>query len=185
MKPSSLPLRAVPAAAVLSLLSAAPAAAATHAGPAAEQTPLNLGQSDASTSHLAGTSFGHMLLALVIVIALICVLAYVMRRLKSGRGPRAYGSGLANVASLPLGTGRSLHLVRAGGEYVLIGVAEQGVVPIRRYTEEEAREIGLLDEPGDDASGGPPGPPPGPVAAVMRQTLTRALDQLRSRTVRG
>ncbi len=38
-----------------------------------------------------------------------------------------------------------MHLVRAGNDYVLLGSAEQGVVPIHRYTEEEAREAGLMD----------------------------------------
>ena len=37
-----------------------------------------------------------------------------------------------------------MHLVRAGNDYVLLGSAEHGVVPIHRYTEEEARDAGLL-----------------------------------------
>ena len=38
-----------------------------------------------------------------------------------------------------------MHLVRAGNDYLLLGSAEHGVMPIHRYTEEEAREAGLLD----------------------------------------
>jgi flagellar protein FliO/FliZ len=125
-----------------------------------------------------------MLVALGIVIAVICVLAYVVRRLKSPRGARASGRGLESVASLPLGTGRSLHLVRAGGEFVLLGVAEQGVVPIRRYSEEEAREVGLLDGEADGADGRQLAAGAAPVAVAMRRTLTRAVDELRARTVR-
>ena len=41
-----------------------------------------------------------------------------------------------------------MHLVRAGSDYVLLGSAEHGLVPIHRYTEQQAREAGLdaLDE---------------------------------------
>jgi len=49
---------------------------------------------------------------------------------------------------VPLGSGRSVHLVRAGRDLVLLGVAEQGVVPIRTYSEEEARAAGLVDDDG-------------------------------------
>ena len=38
-----------------------------------------------------------------------------------------------------------MHLVRAGNDYLLLGSAEHGVMPIHRYSEEEAREAGLLD----------------------------------------
>ncbi len=37
-----------------------------------------------------------------------------------------------------------MHLVRAGSDYVLLGSTEHGVAPIHRYTEEEARDAGLL-----------------------------------------
>ncbi len=52
------------------------------------------------------------------------------------------------MAALNLGSGRSVHLVQAGSDYMLLGSAEHGVVPIHRYTAEEARDAGLLpDEP--------------------------------------
>src|SRR5205085_5082585 len=41
-----------------------------------------------------------------------------------------------------------VHLVRAGRDLVLLGVAEHGVVPIRMYSEEEAFTAGLIDEDG-------------------------------------
>ena len=49
------------------------------------------------------------------------------------------------LATLPLGPNRSLHLVRAGDEVVLVGAGEHGVTPIRTYTQAEARALGLLD----------------------------------------
>ena len=48
---------------------------------------------------------------------------------------------------MPLGPNRALHLVRAGREIVLIGTAEHTVTPIRRYSEDEARALGLIDAP--------------------------------------
>ena len=48
------------------------------------------------------------------------------------------------MATLPIGTGRSVQLLRAGRELVLVGVGEHGVTPIRLYSEDEARELGLL-----------------------------------------
>src|SRR4029077_10025457 len=64
------------------------------------------------------------------------------------RLPRAPGTGLASLSSVPLGPNRSVHLVRAGRDFVLLGVAEQGVVPIRAYSEEEALQAGLVDGDG-------------------------------------
>jgi flagellar protein FliO/FliZ len=73
---------------------------------------------------------------------------------------------------VPLGPNRALHLVRAGRELVLVGVAEHGVTPIRTYTEEEALELGLIGED-DDLDEDPP-----------RAGAVRWLDRLRDRTVR-
>jgi len=49
--------------------------------------------------------------------------------------------------------GRLDHLVRAGREIVLVGAAEHAVTPLRVYTEDEARELGLLDDDDDDDLG--------------------------------
>jgi flagellar protein FliO/FliZ len=55
--------------------------------------------------------------------------------------------GLETFATMPLGTNRALHLVRTGREFVLIGTAEHSITPIRRYSEDEARALGLIDAP--------------------------------------
>ena len=91
--------------------------------------------------------------------------------------------------NLPLGPNRSLHMIRAGREIVLVGVAEHGVAPIRSYTEEEAYEAGLISDDPDDAGGtGGTGAGAGTVAktpfASPAQALSGALDKLRQRTVR-
>ena len=85
------------------------------------------------------------IVGLAIVIAVIWGLAWILRQVKVRARPAdVRAAGLASVAALTLGSGRSVHLVRAGSDYVLLGSAEHGVVPIHRYTEEQARDAGLL-----------------------------------------
>jgi flagellar protein FliO/FliZ len=89
------------------------------------------------------------IVGLAIVIGVILGLAWILRQVKAGRDPEASSAGLASVAAITLGSGRAVHLVRAGSDYVLLGSGEHGLVPIHRYTEEQAREAGLptLEEP--------------------------------------
>jgi flagellar protein FliO/FliZ len=130
---------------------ASPASAFTPATPSGagggENTPLNLNTSTSashSTTSAGGASITRTIVGLAIVIAVIWGLAWVLRQVKAGRDPHVSSSGLTNIAALTLSNGRSVHLVRAGSEYVLLGSAEHGVVPIARYSEEEAREAGLV-----------------------------------------
>jgi flagellar protein FliO/FliZ len=145
---------------------ASPASAFTPASKTgSEGTPLNLNlNSAAGASHPSvgsgGASLVRTIVGLAIVIAVIWGLAWIMRQVKAGRegkvNPGQTSVGLASVAALALGTGRSVHLVRAGSDYVLLGSTEHGVAPIHRYTEQQAREAGLLGEPGtsDDVAPG-------------------------------
>jgi len=116
--------------------------------PGGENTPLNLGSPSSTTSSASsggGGSIVRTIVGLAIVIAVIWGLSWILRQVKAGRDPRVGSTGLANVAALQLGSGRSLHLVRAGNDYVLLGANEHGLLPIQRYTEAQAREAGLLD----------------------------------------
>jgi len=146
IKASLLPRVAATVAAVV-LLPATPALAARSGG---ESTPVDLtGASDAGAKHIGGGgSLVRTIVGLAIVIGVIYGVAWVLRQVKASRQPRATGAGLAALASVPLGSGRSVHLVRAGKDLVLLGVAEHGVVPIRTYTQDEARAAGLVDEDG-------------------------------------
>jgi flagellar protein FliO/FliZ len=115
-----------------------------------ENTPLNLGGSTSTQAHTTsagGASIVRTIVGLAIVIAVIWGLAWILRQVKAGRDPQMTSAGLASVAALTLGSGRSVHLVRAGSDYVLLGSTEHGVAPIHRYTEEEARDAGLLADP--------------------------------------
>jgi len=115
-----------------------------------ENLPLNLKapSTGAAASSSGGASIVRTIVGLAIVIAVIWGLAWILRQVKAGREGGRDGhqssAGLASVAALTLGTGRSVHLVRAGNDYVLLGSTEHGVAPIHRYTEEEAHEAGLL-----------------------------------------
>lgn len=128
-------------------------AAAAHAAGSGtgEQTPLHLSGSTPGTHVSSGgsSSLVRTIVGLFIVIAVIYGVTWILRQAKRGSGSRARGKTLSSVASLPLGSGRSVQLVRAGRELVLLGVGEHGVTPIRRYTEAEAIEAGL-DVPVDD-----------------------------------
>ena len=136
---------------------AGPAGAFTASGPKsdAENTPLNLNSSSTGThvTSSGGPSIVRTIVGLAIVIAVIWGLTWILRQFKAGREPRTPTAGLASIAALTLSSGRTVHLVRAGNDYMLLGSGEQGIVPIHRYTEEQAREAGLLpDEPAPSRS---------------------------------
>jgi flagellar protein FliO/FliZ len=159
--------------ALVGLLLFAPAAFAADG----EDTPLNLEKGDASAAQSAGSTGGGLvrtIVGLAVVIAVIYGLYWVLKQVKASREERASGSGLTPVATLPLGGNRSLQLVRAGQEIVMVGVSEHGVTPIRTYAEAEARELGLLT---DEAEAPPTRDEP--VAGGGRSVL----DRLRERTV--
>lgn len=110
-----------------------------------EDTPLALNTSTTGThTSSGGASIVRTIVGLAIVIAVIWGLAWILRQVKSGRDPRVSATGLTSVAALTLGSNRSVHLVKAGNDYILLGSAEQGLAPIHRYTEQQAYEAGLL-----------------------------------------
>jgi flagellar protein FliO/FliZ len=139
-------LHAIFPAAIFGCLLTAPAAFAANG----EDTKLNLGLADekAQTAHSAsGGSLVRTIVGLFIVLAVIYGLYWVLKKVKSSKDSAASGSGLETIATMPLGPNRALHLVRTGSELVLIGTAEHSITPIRRYSEEEARALGLIDTP--------------------------------------
>jgi flagellar protein FliO/FliZ len=146
-------LHAIEAGVACALLTAPAALAATTTSTTAtgENTPLRLDPAPAA-EHSGGGGGGivRTIVGLAVVIGVIVGLHWVLKQIKSSRESHSTGGGLAPLSTLALGPGRALHLVRAGGEIVLVGVAEHGVTPVRVYTEEEARALGLLDETGSE-----------------------------------
>lgn len=172
MKNLNRSLHVLVAGVACALLTAPAALAATSTNATGENTPLKLDTTPAAEQ--AGGGGGGMvrtIVGLAVVIAVIFGLHWVLKQVKSSRESRSTGGGLEPLATLALGTNRSLHLVRAGSEIVLLGSAEQSVTPLRVYSEAEARSLGLISETGEvldltnpvDA-GGPlnagPGSPP-------------------------
>jgi flagellar protein FliO/FliZ len=123
-----------------------------------------------------GGSMVRTIVGMAVVIGVIYGLYWILKQVKSSREEKASGQGLAALATLPLGPNRSLQLVRAGREIVLIGVSEHGVTGVRTYTEDEAEAAGLLDLEADAEAGDPGGNRNGAWGGI--------LEELRRRTVR-
>ena len=172
-------LLAASTAAFLLLLDVADAFGAT--APTGEKTPVNLNLDDSKSSAPSGSAGGSLVrtfVGLAIVIAVIYGLYWVLKQVKSSREEKASGQGLSALATLPLGPNRSLQLVRAGRELVLIGVSEHGVTPVRTYSEDEAEAVGLLDMDLDEDGDAPKN------GGANGGALGRVLEDLRKRTVR-
>ncbi len=151
--------------------------AKTLAQSTGENTPLHLSgstvASHAATSSSGGGSIVRTIVGLFIVIAVIYGIAWIMKQAKKSK-TRPTGTGLTQVASLPLGSGRSVAVVRAGREVLVVGVAENGVTPIRSYSEAEAIALGIEV---------PPEKPE--VADRAEKPSDRVLDVLRRITARS
>jgi flagellar protein FliO/FliZ len=143
-----------------------------------EKTPLNLKDVPGQASHSGGGgSIVRTIVGLAVVIGVISGLYWVLKQVKSSREEKASGQGLASLATLPLGPNRSLQLVRAGREIVLVGVSEHGVTGVRTYSEDEAEAAGLLDLEQDDEA-------PSGRGGGGGRGLATVIEDLRRRTVR-
>ena len=170
-------LRAATLTLLLVLVGAAPARAADGEG-----TKLNLGDAPAEASGQAGASGGSIvrtIVGLAIVLAVIYGLTWVLKQVKRSREATQSGTALESLATLPLGPNRSLHMVRAGAEVVLVGAGDGGVTVIRTYREAEARALGLVEAPAA------PEPVVGTLAPAepARAASGGFVDALRRRTV--
>jgi flagellar protein FliO/FliZ len=176
-------LHAIVAGVACAILTAPAALAATSTTATGENTPLRLDPAPAA-EHSSGGGGGMVrtIVGLAVVIGVIFGLHWVLKQVKGSRESRSTGGGLQPLSTLALGPGRSLHLVRAGSEIVLVGSAEHGVTPLRVYSEEEARALGLFAESGD-AGGDDDGPlNAGPGSPPDLRELVRRIQRW---TVRG
>jgi flagellar protein FliO/FliZ len=167
------------ASAALSLVLLAPAGALGATG-TGENTPLSLpadGGAKKVTTASGSGSLVRTFVGLAIVLAVIYGIAWVLKQVKRSKEERGQGTSLETTAVVALGPNRSLHLVRAGRELVLVGVAEHGVTPIRTYTEDEAIDLGLIGDDDAELDGAPH-------TTTSRAGAVRWLDRLKDRTVR-
>lgn len=121
----------------------------------ADTTPLPQQVVDAGSSAKTSTSsrqpaasssgsIVRMIAGLAIVLAVIYAVYWLLRTYaKSKRGGDPTDDRLAVLGTTTLAPNRSLHLVRVGQEVLLLGSAEQSVTPIRAYTVDELRRIGV------------------------------------------
>jgi flagellar protein FliO/FliZ len=170
----------IAAMAVAGVLVPAADAFAKPTGPG-EDTPLKLPvqTTQSASASTSGGSLVRTFVGLAIVLAVIYGVYWLLKQVKTGREERASGSGLASIATLPLGPNRSLHMVRSGREFVLVGASEHGVTPIRTYSELEARDAGLFDEHDPDEPAAP-----APARTGRGGLLKDILEEMRKRTVR-
>jgi flagellar protein FliO/FliZ len=182
-----------------------PARVLAAASRASENKPLNLDEEVDKTTGAAGGSGGGSLVrtfvGLAVVIGVIYGVYWILKQVKASREERSSGSGLASLATLPLGTNRSLHMVRAGTDVVVLGVTDHGVTPIRTYAEEEARRVGLVEEPDTvepmtveeaeqaaktsaNGNGASPEAAAPERPATVGEFITRLLEEMRRRTRR-
>ena len=125
-----------------------------------EDQPLDLGSHAANAHASSGGSLVRTIVGLAVVLAVILGLRWVLKQVKASREEKASGRGLSSMATLPLGSNRSLHVVRAGREVLVVGSGEHGVTPVRSYDEAQARALGVIDDD-PHAEPEPPRRPPG------------------------
>lgn len=142
-----------------------------------ENQPLDLSGHAASAHASGGGSLVRTIVGLAIVLAVILGLRWVLKQVKASKEQKASGHGLSGVATLPLGSNRSLHVVRAGSEVLVVGSGEHGVTPVRSYDEEQARALGILEQ----------APEAAPLEPLREPSADprNLLDTLRAWTVRG
>lgn len=120
-----------------------------------DRTPLDLPSGapalESQASPGSGGGLVRTIIGLAVVIGVIYGLYWVLKRVKVSREDRSSGAGLHAIATLSLGPNRSMQLIRSGPDVVLVGVSDQGIVPIKVYSEQEARDAGFLDPVGTEA----------------------------------
>lgn len=147
-----------------------PAKTSTTKAASGEDTPISVpaDEDKAAASTTSGGTIVRTFVGLAIVLAVIYGLYWVLRQVKASREEATKGEGLATVASIGLGPNRALHLVRAGEDYILVGVGEHAITPIRTYTATEAVLAGLVPDPDEVIEGTVTGPEgPGAVLPVL------------------
>jgi len=194
----ALALAALPARAA----TAAPATAASGTSTTASATPAKAGdpesqpipEGSSGPATISGGASGTLLrlgLGLAVVVGLIALIWYVLKRVQRSRYPALDDrspTGLIDVlATTALGPSRSLHLVRVGEEIVLIGSTDHSVAPIARIGAEDAVSLVGAMPPGAAARAGAATGDPGTDArarAVATATDGTIVERLRALTTR-
>jgi flagellar protein FliO/FliZ len=143
------PVRASAATPAHHSAAATPKRSATHAkqhAPAfhVDRTPLGSDVTSAGGSSGKAASVGsagadviRTVVGLAVVLAVIYGVYWLLKssaRSKAGRADERIGV----IATTPLAPNRSLHLVRAGDELILVGATDHSITPLRIYSGDDA-----------------------------------------------
>ena len=172
------------AAALVLLANPAGALAAAAAKATGDDAPLDLGGGESGGEQVGpgGGSVARVLVGLLVVVGVIYGVTWLLKQLKGGREQQSAGAGLTQVTTLPLQGGAALSLVRVGDELLLLGSGANGATTLRRWDEDEARELGLWpDDPSDDDG---PATPGGGGGGSIVAILGRSVRTLQARTAR-
>lgn len=172
-------------------LSAMPAAAQSRTAPVDPET-LPIPEGSAAPTSLSGGGGGTLVrlgIGLLVVMGLIALVWFVMRRVQRGRYPGLDegGAGLIDVVTTtPLGPNRSLHLIRVGDELVLIGSTDHGVTALARLGAEESSALvdGAAAAPPPGAGRSAGGPWDDRARAVATAGEASLVERLRALTTR-
>ena len=135
-----------------------------------------------------GDTMLRMGIGLVVVVGIVLAVWYGMKRLRRAGMP---GMGATRrdlvdvVSTTAIGPARFLHLVRVGGELILVGATDHSITPVARLTPEDAAD--LLGEHGglDDLQAAfDQGPAPRPARDQEATDASPLVDRLRSMTAR-
>jgi len=148
----------------------------------ADKTPLPADISHSSGGTPSTPSVGstsgmvvRTIVGLAIVLAVVYGLYWLLKsaaKAKSGQSDER----IAVVATTALAQGRTLHLIRAGDELILVGATEHAVTPIRVYSADEAEQMDLAVTTAKQLPQATPARSPATIGGV--------LELIRQRTVR-
>jgi len=130
---------------------------------AAAERAISLGDNPAGVAvtppPASALSILRVLLTLAVVAAAIYGLVYLVKKLS--RGNMARDPFLKVLASAPLGTNRSAHIIAVGSQAWLVGAAENGVNLISEIGDKEAIDALFLEDSRRNADAGSDGSPGG------------------------
>jgi flagellar protein FliO/FliZ len=175
-------------------LAAMPAAAQGTTTAPADPESLPIPEGSAAPTALSGEGGSTLMrlgIGLVVVIGLIALVWFVMKRIQRSRYPALEEKGPALidvVTTTPLGPNRSLHLVRVGEELVLVGSTDHSITSLARLGVDESAALVDLAPPGPrfgSSSGAHAGPGADDRArAVATANEATLVERLRALTTR-
>jgi flagellar protein FliO/FliZ len=164
------------------------------AAPAADPESQTIPEGSSAPTSVGDGGGGTLLrlgIGLVLVVGLILLVWFVLKRFQRSRYPAAAESrtGLIDVvATTALGPNRALHLVRVGGQIILVGSTDQAVTRLAEIAPEDAAALVDLAPP-DGRFGTTPPAAGGPgvddrARAVATSTDASVIERLRNLTTR-